>query len=60
MMNKTRIIGTILLVGVLGLGVLGYAAATALTGREIIENVDAMGVHTGDSFCTAPIASTIR
>ena len=42
MKNKTRTIWTILVVGVLGLGVLGYAAANTLTGREIIENVDAM------------------
>jgi len=42
MKTKKRTIGTILLAGMLGLGVLGYAAATVLTGREIIENVDAM------------------
>jgi len=42
MKNKTKAIWTFLLVGVLGLGVLGYAAANTLTGREIIENVDAM------------------
>jgi len=42
MKNKTRTIWTILVVGVLGLGVLGTAAANTLTGREIIENVDAM------------------
>lgn len=41
MKNKTKVIWTILLLGVLGLGIVGYAAANALTGREIIENVDA-------------------
>jgi outer membrane lipoprotein-sorting protein len=42
MKNKTEAIWTILLIGILGLGVVGYAAANTLTGREIIENVDAM------------------
>jgi outer membrane lipoprotein-sorting protein len=42
MKNKTRVIWTILLVGVLGLSALGHAAANTLTGRKIIENVDAL------------------
>ena len=42
MKTMKRTIGMILLAGMLGLGVLGYAAATVLTGREIIEHVDAM------------------
>lgn len=42
MKSRTRAIRTIVLIGVLGLSTLGYAAANMLTGREIIEKVDAM------------------
>ena len=41
MKNKARFTWTVVLIGVLGLSTLGLAATSALTGREIIEKVDA-------------------
>jgi outer membrane lipoprotein-sorting protein len=41
MKNKARFIWTVVLIGVLGLSTLGLAATSTLTGREIIEKVDA-------------------
>jgi len=41
MKNKARFIWTVLLIGVLGLSTLGLATTSTLTGREIIEKVDA-------------------
>ncbi|MEA3238725.1 MAG: outer membrane lipoprotein-sorting protein [Candidatus Bipolaricaulota bacterium] len=41
MRNKARFIWTVVLIGVLGLSTLSLAATSALTGREIIEKVDA-------------------
>ena len=41
MKNKARFAWTFLLIGVLGLSTLGLATTSTLTGREIIEKVDA-------------------